>query len=845
MLSLALATVRTRWAGFAGAFLALVLGTAVIAMMALTLGATFGTPHPGPQRFAAAPAVVVPADPRGDRARPPASLPDRTVAAVAATGRVTADRSFPVTVSSGAPGGPSSGGRSVVGHGWSAAGLGRYRLVAGRAPGGDGEVVLGGGAAELVGRALAVGTADGVRRYTVVGVTAPVWFEDAVFFGDRTAARLSPPVNALVAYAPPDRVRAAAGPGALVRTGDGRVVADPDPSGGAAALSNAQAMAGTTMVIAASVAMFIVIATFAFAVEQRRRELALLRLIGATPRQVRRTVLAEAAVVGAVASAVGCVLGAGATGVLETWMTGHGVAPRWFSIGLEPVAPACAFLAGTGSALLGAASAALRAARVRPAEAMRDAAVGRRSLTPVRVVLGVGMLAGAVVAGWVIARQAPETAVNPRKYGSVPLLFTGGWALLAPLVLPAAVRLATRPWTRRGAGALLVRQNMLNSRRRAAATMVPAVIAVGLVATMLCVQANGDRARLAQAREETRADRVVVPAAAGGRLDRPTLEALRAVPGVAATSVTPVRAYIGKRSGPVLDSLSAQAVAPGALGGVLRPRVVEGSLDGLGDDAVVIDRRTARSNGLALGERVVVRLPDGVPHELRIAAVVRTGLSGDTTYVSSALLPAGDRAGITPDRVLLMYRPGTDRAAVADRLAAALRGRPARTATVGDWFTAMEAGLREKADTAATVVLGVSVGYALISVANTLVMASAGRRREFAALGLTGATRAQVLRMAGGEALLAVGVGGIVAAGAGAAVLAVQRLSLDRIADGYGPAVPWGPVGMTAVVCAVVATGAAVLPVALPAARAVVRSVVWSVLSSVLRVGRGRGGASV
>ncbi|MFI0742006.1 FtsX-like permease family protein [Streptomyces sp. NPDC021100] len=838
MLSLALATVRTRRAGFAGAFLALVLGTAVIAMMALTLGATFGTPHPGPQRFAAAPAVVVPADPRGDRARPPASLPDRTVAAVAATGRVTADRSFPVTVSSGVPGGPSAGSRSAVGHGWSAAGLGRYRLVAGRAPAGDGEVVVGGGAAELVGRALSVGTADGVRRYTVAGVTAPVWFEDAVFFGDRTAARLSPPVNALVAYAPPDRVRAAAGPGALVRTGDGRVDADPDPSGGAAALSDAQAMAGTTMVIAASVAMF-VIATFAFAVEQRRRELALLRLVGATPRQVRRTVLAEAAVVGAVASAVGCVLGVCATGVLEAWMTGHGVAPRWFSIGLEPVAPACAFLAGVGSALLGAASAALRAARVRPAEAMREAAVGRRSLTPVRAVLGVGMLAGAVVAGWVIARQAPETAVNPRKYGSVPLLFTGGWALLAPLVLPAAVRLATRPWTRRGAGALLVRQNMLNSRRRAAATMVPAVIAVGLVATMLCVQANGDRARLAQAREETRADRVVVPAAAGGRLDRPTLEALRAVPGVAATSVTPVRAYIGKRSGPVLDSLSAQAVAPGALGDVLRPRVVEGSLDGLGDDAVVIDRRTAESNGLTLGERVVVRLPDGVPHELRIAAVVRTGLSGDTTYMSSALLPAGNRAGITPDRVLLTYRPGTDRAAVADRLAAALRGCPARTATVGDWFTAMETGLREKADTAATVVLGISVGYALISVANTLAMASAGRRREFAALGLTGATRAQVLCMAGGEALLAVGVGGIVAAGAGAAVLAVQRLSLDRIADGYGPAVPWGPVGATAVVCAVVATAAAVLPVVLPAAR----SVVSSVASSVTRVGRG--GASV
>ncbi|MGK5642785.1 FtsX-like permease family protein, partial [Streptomyces sp. URMC 126] len=753
MLSLALATLRARRAAFAGAFLALALGTAVIAMTALALAATFGTPHPGPQRFAAAPAVVVPADPRGDPAHLPTALPDRTVERIAATGAVTADRTFDVTLAAAASRGAAPGARAAVGHGWSAAGFGRYRLVAGRAPAGDGEVVVGGGEAELVGRSVSVGTADGVRRYTVAGVTAPVWFEDAVFFTDRTAARLSPPVNALVATGPPDRLRAAAGAGALVRTGDGRVDADPDPSGGAAALANAQAMAGTTMVIAASVAVVIVIATFAFAVDQRRRELALLRLVGATPRQVRRTVLAEAAVLGVVASAVGCAVGVCSAGALGAWMTDHEVAPRWFTIGVEPVAPACAFVLGVATALLGAASAALRAARVRPAEAMREAAASRRALTPLRVLLGVGMLAGAVVAGWVISRQAPETAVNPRKYGMVPLLFAGGCALVAPLVLPAVARLVTRPWVRRGAGGLLVRQNLLNARRRAAAAVVPSAVAVGLAATMLCAQSAGDRARVAQARAETRADRVVLPVG-GKRLDRPTMEALHGVPGVSVVPVTPVRAYVARRSGEVLDSLSAQAVAPAALGDMLRPTAVAGSLAAFGDDSLVIDRKAADGNGLAAGERVVVRLPDGVPHELRIAAVVRTGLAGDTAYVSSALV--GRDA--LPDRALLTYRPGADRAAVADRLAAALDGHPARAGTVGEWFAAVERGLREKASTAASVTLGISVGYALISVANTLVMATAGRRREFAALGLAGAAPARIVRMAGAEALVAVGV---------------------------------------------------------------------------------------
>ncbi|WP_171171156.1 hypothetical protein [Streptomyces sp. I05A-00742] len=149
MLTLALATLRTRRAGFAGAFLALVLGTAVIATMALTLAATFGTPPPGPQRFATAPTVLVPADPRGDRARLPASLPDPTVAWVAATGRVMADRSFDATVAGGAPGGrTSSRAWRAVGHAWSAAGFGRYRSAAGRAPAADGEVVVGGRGSE-------------------------------------------------------------------------------------------------------------------------------------------------------------------------------------------------------------------------------------------------------------------------------------------------------------------------------------------------------------------------------------------------------------------------------------------------------------------------------------------------------------------------------------------------------------------------------------------------------------------------------------------------------------------------------------------------------------------------
>ncbi|MBO2456909.1 FtsX-like permease family protein [Actinomadura violacea] len=798
MLSIAIATVRTRWVSFVGAFIALALGTAMTAMMALTLFATQGRPHSGPQRFTKAGIVVVPADPRGDPAHLPASIPARTVARIAGEATTTADRTFEVV---------ADGGPVGVGHGWSVARFTPYRLVAGHAPEAHDQVVIGGGSRSQVGRTVEIRTPAGVRAYTVAGVTEQVWFEDAVFFTDTEAARISPPVNALVVggSAEVTSIKDAAGPGMLVLSGNDRVNADPDPSGGANALMSASSMAGTTMAIATSVAIFIVIATFAFVVDQRLRELALLRLVGATPRQVRRMVLAESALVGAGAATAGCVLGTIASGALNTWMIDHGVAPRWFEIGVDPFALAIAFVLGVVSALAGAATAARRASRVRPVEALRDAAANRRALSPLRWLLGLGMLAGALITGYVL-RGTPEIAVNPRKYGMVPLLYTGAFALLSPIVIRPVVHLLTWPLTRLGATALLVRQNMLNARRRTVSTVVPVVVAVGLVATMLCVQLAGDRARVDQARQQTRADFVVTPQE-GAALNDQAVQALRSVPGTTVTTVTPLRIYVGTLKGEVVDTLTGQAVPSDALGRVLTPQVVEGSLKNLDDDFLVIDQRTAKGDDLALGQRVWTWLPDGTRRETTIRAIIQTGLDGDATFLSAAQTPA--RTGAA--RAWVTLQPGTDRADVRRQLAAALAHQPVKAVTADAYFARLKDASAAKTTTAATVILGISVGYSLIAVANTLIMAAAGRRRELAALNLAGGTRAQTLRMVGAEALLAAVAGVLPALGAGAAVIATQRLSLERIVTAPRLTVPWADIWQTAAVCTVVATAAAIL----------------------------------
>src|SRR5882757_1528611 len=103
---------------------------------------------------------------------------------------------------------------------------------------------MGGGSPALAGRQLNITTAEGTSIFTVTGVTAPVWFEHAVFFADVTAARISPQIDTVVAYGPLDAVRLAVnGSATRVLTGADRKAVDPDPSGGKDLLLNANAAA--------------------------------------------------------------------------------------------------------------------------------------------------------------------------------------------------------------------------------------------------------------------------------------------------------------------------------------------------------------------------------------------------------------------------------------------------------------------------------------------------------------------------------------------------------------------------------------------------------------------------
>ena len=261
ILTVALATMRTRWAAFAGTLAALALGVSVIATMTLVLtAANSGGGHQSPERFAAAP-FVIQADPAlrvhdadGDDTVPLLQQPDVPASAVARLPGAAADRSFYAQLA-GVP-----AVQPPLGHGWSSAAFAPYRLSSGHPPSTDGQVVVAGRA--VLGRPVTVLTAGGPLALTIVGTVQPLTGEQPIFFTDAEAARLSPGADALVTGDPAAARQAAALPGLQVLTGAARHQADPDAVQDDAELAGLTTFLGIAAAISAFVAITVIASAF-------------------------------------------------------------------------------------------------------------------------------------------------------------------------------------------------------------------------------------------------------------------------------------------------------------------------------------------------------------------------------------------------------------------------------------------------------------------------------------------------------------------------------------------------------------------------------------------------------
>ncbi|MFE1927841.1 FtsX-like permease family protein [Streptomyces asoensis] len=805
MLSVALRTLRARWAAFAGSLVALALGVALLTVMGQALAASLHAPVRAPERFAAAPVVIRGQDTlrvataAGERTKElarPRPVPAAAVAVLRTLGPVTEDRSFPVRADG------SAAPDDLVGHPWSTARFAPYALTAGRAPRTAGEVVTSGDWA-AVGTLLH--TADGPAR--VVGTVGGRAFEHAVFYEDARAARLAPEVEQLAVEADASAVRTAlarvdATSGVRVLAGDDRRLADADPGRDAEALTALNALFGTAGGVAAFVSVFVVASTFAFAVDRRRREFGLLRTAGATPGQVARTVLAEALMVGALASAAGCALGAYAAPFLGDLVVDGGLAPAWYVIGVpSPTDWPClsAFCTGLLVALCGALGASWRAGRTAPAQALREAAADGRALTRGRLLCATALLLAAVATLAYTLVTDPGELLHRKSYISRPMLLITAVALLSPLTVRLVVpRLP-------GTVGLLARAEATARVRRTAAVAAPVLVTVALAGSLLGATATLGEARASEVRQRTAADFVVTPGS-GTALGARTLERLGRVPGtvVSASSATSVFTL---EDGVALVKSEARAADPALLAATVRLPVTAGRLADLDDGSIVVTREWARHR---VGQRVQVWLGNGTPRTLRIAAVLAVGTGDNGAYVTPA-----NAGGAGVDRVDVRVADGSDAAGVA----AALRAVDGvRVVDRARWIEAARPRTDRTTRLGMLLVLGIALLYTGISLANTLVMAAAERRSDVRALRLAGATGGQVLRLAATEALTAVAAGGLLGLAVTAVDLAALAGALRLLSAPAAVVLPWTALCWTTGACALLATTAALASTA-PALR--------------------------
>jgi putative ABC transport system permease protein len=784
---------RVRPGGMVASFIALFLGAAVV-MVGGGLMETGIRADVPPQRLAGASVIVngrqeFDGQPLAERSRLDAGLVDR-LAALPGVAAAVPDISVPSALMSG-----SAGSAQSTGHGWSSAALGPYRLTAGHAPTGPREVVLDSAlaahAGALPGSTIRVQAPAGLDTFQVVGtVAATPNLPSALFFTDTEAqALLGRPgqVDSVALRTRPgaDPARVAAQvraliPGVDVLTGDARGRAEFPEA--APAKTVVISVAGALGGLAACVVVFVVASTTGLSIQLRLREMALLRAIGTSPRQLRRMIIGETLAVAIPATLLGFPP-SGWLGrkVLHSLVNAGVVPPQMvFHEGWIPEVGGLALglLTALGAALI----AARTATRVRPTEALSESALPKRWLSVTRLVFALLFLSGAVALSLVtwLAIPVPEAAATAYP-GAI--LWAAGLALLGPGLTRVLTAVLRRPIAAlSGKSGHLAMLNAEARKIRLASAVTSIMLATGVAMALIFLQnaVTNETERIYAG--GLRADAVLTSADGGlpiGLADR-----VAALPGVAGASALVTSSGFFEPAAPLTHG----DVKPVPLSGITAAdaaattsyTVTSGRLADLTGNTVALAGAYVHP-GQSLGDSVRMRLGDDTVVSLRIVAVFSAPAGFETALLPAQLLAEHTSFGLA-DQILVRAAPGVSVASLTHTLAGAMADQPGARVADRAGVTAAFARQQQAQKWMTTLFVGGISGYTVISLVNTLVIATGNRRREFALQRLIGSTRGQVLRMLGVESAFVATAGMLL--GTAIAVLSVTTRF---------PVSTWGP----------------------------------------------------
>ncbi|MEU7628415.1 FtsX-like permease family protein [Nocardia sp. NPDC049220] len=555
--------------------------------------------------------------------------------------------------------------------------------------------------------------------------------------------------------------------------------------------------------IALIVGTFIIYNTFSMIVAQRLRELALLRAVGASRRQVGRSVVAEAFVIGLIGSAIGLAGGVGLAFGLSALLNAFDLGLPTGSLTVLPRTILIGLLVGLVVTMVSAYAPARRASRIPPVQAMREefASAGeslrrRTAIGAVLAVLGVGF----VVVG---ARSAGGTAAITVGVGALALIFAvllAAPALSRPVV--AWLGVLVRPF---GPIGRMARNNAVRNPRRTAATAFALTLGLMLVSAIGMLGASAKASVGVLVDKGVRADYVLAgPQLLGVPFG--AADAVRAsVPGVA--EVIGIRAASVK----IGDDQVLAGSADGPLDGVLNYDIVRGSST-LGDRDVHVSDAEAADRGWHVGDRVAVTSFDGKKIPLTVTGVYKkTPLLGSLVVSQSVyedVVPLNFR---TDYLVLITAKPGANIPQMRTDLEKATEQFVVVQVQDREQFKGAQG---RQINTLLAILYGLlalAVVIAILGIVNTLALSVVERRREIGMLRAVGMRRAQVRQSIYLESMLIAVFGALVGMGLGLGLgvgflRTLRDLGLDQIA------IPWSQLVLVLIGSAVVGVLAALWP---------------------------------
>ncbi|MFI1073815.1 ABC transporter permease [Streptomyces puniciscabiei] len=677
----------------------------------------------------------------------------------------------------------------------------RYPLVSGHAPHGAGEVLLDSRTAERAGYEVGDTVRLSVNGPVLTPTLAGIFTTDdgnvsaggslALFdtptaqklFGkkgtyDEIDVKAAPGTSQTALKAELDKAL----PSRLVENTTGKTLADGQAQQIADSMSGLKQALLVFAGIALFVGTFIIANTFTMLVAQRTRELALLRAVGASRRQVTRSVLIEAFAVGAVAGVAGLAAGIGIGAGLRSLLGSFGASVPDGPLVITPGTVVAALAVGVLVTMLAAWLPGRRAAKIPPVAAMSSvhAKATTKSLV-LRNTLGALFAAAGVAVVLAATSMNADSAQGPMGIGAV-LLITGVF-ILTPLLSRPLIAAAAPVLRAFGVSGKLARQNSVRNPRRTAATASALMIGLTLITGMTVMAGSLQTAIDKMASSAIRAD-YVVSMANRSPLSPDVATRLATADGVTASS--PLRNGESRIDGKT-EFLT--GVNGSSIGKLTDLKVDEGTFRVGGSD-VVVDKDRAEEYGWTPGSRFTAHFEDGKARTLTVAGVYEgndmiNGIMLDDKVLTPHLKDPADM------QVMVRTADGASDAARA-RLTKVLGTNPAIkiqdkqdiSNDIAKMFTTMLNMLYG--------LLGMAVIVAVLGVINTLAMSVFERAQEIGMLRAIGLDRKAVKRMVRLESLVISLFGGVLGIGLGVFFGWAAGQLLGTKMPTYELVLPWG-----------------------------------------------------